>query len=96
MAKRGKGAMGWFYSFKLHLVVNEYGEHLAFKLTTGNVDDKSVLDHLSHKLFGKIFADKGYISKKWFEKLWQNNSQLITKLKSNMKNKLLLLTYKHF
>ncbi len=25
--------MGWFYGFKLHLVVNEYGEILSFQLT---------------------------------------------------------------
>lgn len=25
-AQRGKGSMGWFYGFKLHLVVNDCGE----------------------------------------------------------------------
>jgi Transposase DDE domain len=38
-AARGKTSVGWFYGFKLHLVVNDQGELLAFCLTLGNVDD---------------------------------------------------------
>ena len=40
LAQRGKGSMGWFYGFKLHLVINEQGELLAFALTPGNRDDR--------------------------------------------------------
>ena len=29
MATRGKSSMGWFYGFKLHLIVNDQGELLA-------------------------------------------------------------------
>ena len=39
LAERGKGSMGWFYGFKLHLIVNDRGELLSFFLTSGNVDD---------------------------------------------------------
>jgi Transposase DDE domain len=39
-AARGKTSVGWFYGFKLHLVVNDQGELLAFCLTPGNVDDR--------------------------------------------------------
>jgi len=35
-----------------------------------------------------LFADRGYLSQKLFEKLLENNIHLITKLKKNMKNKL--------
>jgi hypothetical protein len=35
IAKRGKTSIGWFYGFKLHLVVNERGELLAFYITPG-------------------------------------------------------------
>jgi hypothetical protein len=31
--------MGWFYGFKLHLIVNYQGEIVAAKVTTGNVHD---------------------------------------------------------
>jgi hypothetical protein len=37
-ARRGKGSMGWFYGFKLHLVINEQGELLGLTLTPGQVD----------------------------------------------------------
>jgi hypothetical protein len=39
IAQRGKGTVGWFYGFKLHLVVNHHGEIVAAKVTTGNVHD---------------------------------------------------------
>ena len=41
LARRGKTSTGWFYGFKLHLVVNDRGELLDFMLTPGNVDDHS-------------------------------------------------------
>ena len=44
-AERGKTTMGWFYGFKVHLVVNERGELLAFQLTAGNVDDRCLIPH---------------------------------------------------
>ena len=40
LAKQGKSSMGFFYGFKLHLVINEKGEFIALKMTKGNVDDR--------------------------------------------------------
>ncbi len=40
---------------------------------------------------GKIFGDAGYISKKLFEMLYEQGLQLITKIRKNMKNKLMAL-----
>ncbi len=54
--------MGWFYGFKLHLVVNDCGEILALQLTPGNVDDRKPVPCLSKEFFGKLFGDRGYIS----------------------------------
>ncbi len=90
-AERGKTTMGWFYGFKVHLVVNERGELLAFQLTAGNVDDRKPLLDMTKALFGKLFGDKGYISQKLFEQLFANNIQLITMVRKNMKNRLVLL-----
>lgn len=59
LATRGKTTAGWFYGFKLHLIVNEKGEILAFLLTPGNVADVSILEELSSGIFGKLFGDKG-------------------------------------
>jgi len=91
LAERGKSTMGWFYRFKLHLVCNEKGELLNFSLTKGNVDDRNqdVLNVLTKDLFGKLFADKGYISQKLFEVLFNDGVHLVTGIKSNMKNSLM-------
>jgi hypothetical protein len=96
LAKRGKSSTGWFFGFKLHIVINDRGEILSFCITPANVDDKdwSVMSRLTKNLFGKLFADKGYISPKLFAKLWERNIQLITKVRNNMKNKLMNLTDK--
>ena len=61
-AKRGKNSMGWFYGFKLHLIINDQGELLAFKLTPGNVDDRKPVPEMATDLSGKLFGDCGYIS----------------------------------
>ena len=92
VAQRGKGSMGWFYGFKLHLVVNDCGELLACQITPGNVDDREPVPTLSRRLFGKLIADRGYISQSLFEQLLDTfGVQLITKLRKNMKNRLLPL-----
>ena len=96
LAQRGKSSTGWFYGFKLHLVINDKGEILSFCLTSGNVDDRNweVISHLTKEIYGKLFADRGYLSKQLFEKLFERNITLVTKLKKNMKNKLISLSDK--
>ncbi len=91
LATRGKTSMGWFFGFKLHLVVNDRGELLAFYLTPGNVDDRKPVPHLARRLFGKLFGDKGYISQPLADQLLAQDVHLITGLRKNMKNRLLLL-----
>jgi hypothetical protein len=89
LAGRGKPSTGWFFGFKLHLVINDRGELLNVLLTPGNVDDRKPVPRLVRKLFGKIFGDKGYISKELYEQLLQIfGVQLVTKLRSNSKNHL--------
>jgi len=94
-ARRGKTSVGWFYGFKLHLVVNDRGELLAFCLTPGNVDDRQPVPRLARRLFGKLFGDKGYLSQPLFEQLLVTQGvQLITKLRKNMRNVLMSLSDK--
>lgn len=89
LAERGKTSLGWFFGFKLHLVINDRGEILNVLLTPGNVDDRKPVPKLVRKLFGKVFGDKGYISKDLYEQLLQTfGVQLVTKLRSNSKNRL--------
>ena len=91
LAARGKTSMGWFYGFKLHLVVNDQGDLLSFCLTPGNVDDRKSVPQLAAKLWGKLFGDRGYISQVLFEELFADGVQLITPIRKNMKNRLLPL-----
>ena len=61
-------------------------------LTPGNTDDRTPVPKLLQQLFGKVFADKGYVSQKLAKQLLQTAGiQLITKLKRNMKQRLLPL-----
>jgi len=92
LAARGKTTMGWFYGFKLHLIVNELGELLAVHLTPGNVDDRRPLEGMSKDLLGKLFGDKGYLSHALFETLYERGLELITSQRKNMKNQLMLLS----
>ena len=85
LAERGKTSMGWFFGFKLHIVVNDRGGLLAFKLTAGNVDDRAPLIGLCQGLWGKLFADKGYISQAKTTQLAKQGLELITQVRRNMK-----------
>lgn len=92
-AAKGKCTMGWFYGFKLHLVINDKAEIIQWQLTPGNVDDRAPLkdSRFTEKLFGKLFADRGYISQDLFEMLFVDDIHLVTKIKKNMKNSLMNL-----
>ena len=96
IAQRGKSTMGYFFGFKLHLVINDKGEILNFVITPGNVDDREPLKNSDFlkTIFGKLFADKGYIGQKLFEQLFIDGIQLITGLKRNMKNCLMSMNDK--
>ena len=94
LAKKSKSTMGWFFGFKLHIVINDKGEIMAFKLTKGNADDREPVPSLAKGLVGKLVGDKGYISNNLFLELWNDGLQLITKIKKNMKNKLMPLADK--
>jgi len=93
LAARGKSSMGWFYGFKLHLIVNEHGEIISFFITPGNVPDNNIetVIKLARKMQGNLFGDRGYISKDLFAALWGQGTRLITGIRRNMKNRLLPL-----
>jgi hypothetical protein len=93
IAEVGKSTMGWFYGFKLHIVINDKGEILNFAITQANVDDREPLKNESFlkAVFGKLFADKGYISEKLTQILFVNDIHLITNIRNNMKNCLMTM-----
>ena len=83
--------------FKLHLIINDRGELLAFKLTTcgqalcGNTDDRKPVPDMTQDIIGKLFGDRGYISQSLFEQLYHRGLKLITRRKKNMKQQLVKL-----
>jgi len=93
IAQRGKSTMGYFFGFKLHLIVNDRGEIIDFVITPGNVDDRQPLKdgNFLKKISGKLFGDKGYISKDLVEKLFVDGIHLITGIRNNMKNQLMTI-----
>ena len=93
LATKGKCSMGWFFGFKLHIVINDRGEILDFLFTQGHVDDREPLKNKNfhNKVFGKLIGDKGYISKTLFDELFVDGIHLITKIRKNMKNSLMLV-----
>lgn len=91
MAKVGKSTVGWFFGFKLHLIINDKGEILSFYLSQGNTSDNSakIITRMTKEIFGKVFGDKGYINKALADLLFDDGIQLITAVRRNMKQKAL-------
>lgn len=96
IATTGKSTMGWFHGFKLHIVINDKGEILNFTITQANVDDRTPLKKKSflNKIYGKLYADKGYIGKDLMQILFTDGLHLITHIKNNMKNSLMTMSDK--
>ena len=84
-AKRGKGTMGWFYGFKLHLIMNDEGGLLAVKVTAGNVDDRQPVLDMVDNVTGSLYADRGYVSANLKAELAEQGINFITGQRSNMK-----------
>jgi len=92
----GKSTMGYFFGFKLYLVVNDKGEIINFIITQGNVDDREPLknERFNERIKGKLFDDKGYVSAQLTQILFVDGIQLITGFRNNMKNCLMEMSDK--
>lgn len=93
IAEFGRTSMGWFFGLKLHIVTNDKGELMAFKITKGNRQDSKTAQSLLGVLQGLAFGDKGYIGKQLFEQLLKQGLKLITRTRKNMKEKPILSAY---
>jgi hypothetical protein len=91
MAALSKNSIGWFYGLKLHFLFNEKGEIVRLGITPGDVDDRKGLKDLCQGLMAKIFGDRGYLGQKFFEDLWKEGIHMVTRIRKNMKNKLMSL-----
>jgi hypothetical protein len=77
MAAMAKSTVGWFYVFKLHIVINGRGEIINCMISQGNMDDKvsSRSENFLEKIFGKFFMiwDISLInSAKYFSRMGYN------------------------
>jgi hypothetical protein len=91
LAQRGHTSMGYFYGFKGHIVINSKCQIVDFQITTGNVadNDEQTILRLCSNIFGKVYGDKGYImNQEKMNKLLLKGIHFVTKIRSNMKNKL--------
>ena len=86
MAAKGRTSTGWFFGFKLHMLFNTHGEVVRLAITAGNTDDRMPVPDMLKDIFCKLVGDKGYLSKKLFNNLFEQGTTLITKIKKNMKN----------
>ena len=84
VAERSKTSMGWFYGFRLHLVINPTGALLDVALTPGNREDRKPLGTFAERLHGSLYADRGYISKDIREELHEQGVNLVYKVRKNM------------
>ena len=84
VAERGKTSLGWFYGFKLHLVINHKGDLLGVQLTPGNTDDRKPIPSLTAGLHGALYGDKGYISKDLRAMLQQAGLDYVYIVRKNM------------
>lgn len=93
IATVGKSTIGYFYGFKLHLIVNEIGEIVDFQITQANVDDREPVKqgNILKKIWGKLYGDKGYINQTLCELLFHDGIHMITGIRKNMKNQLMSL-----
>jgi len=90
IAERGKSTMGYFYGFKLHIVLNEIGQIIDFQITQANTDDRTpIKENLLKRIWGKLYGDKGYVSKTLSELLFSDGIHFITGIRRNMKNQLM-------
>ena len=84
VAKESKTSMGWFYGFKLHIVINHTSDLLDVALTPGNVDDRKPLRTFAERLHSSLYGDRRYISKDLREALREQGINLVYKVRQNM------------
>src|SRR6476646_4467548 len=86
-AGRGKSSIGWFYGFKVHLVVDFNGNLLNFRISSGNTADlnQDIITQLLKEIDGVVVGDKGYQSKELFQKLQEVGIYWLSRLRKSVK-----------
>lgn len=86
LARSGKNLNGWFWGFKLHLIINNNMEIESIRITGGSTHDTDVLEgDFIEGIKGWLVGDKGYIGQKKALELAKKNIKLVTRSRANMK-----------
>ena len=85
LANKSKSSMGWFYGFKLHIIVNDLMQILNFTISQATGDDRKGLEMIWNDIFGMIVADAGYVGKALFEKGLKLGKFVCAAVRANMK-----------
>jgi len=86
IATSGKNINGWYFGFKLRLVITNDMDIISFKFTGGSTSGIAALDtNFVKNITGYLIGDKGYLGKKKAQELRKNGIKLITKPRKNMK-----------
>lgn len=83
-ATKSKTHTGWFFGFRLHIIVNEWLEILGVRIATATQDERRMLASMWDDLLGMIIADAGYIGKDWVAKAKYGGKILFTAVRKNM------------
>jgi hypothetical protein len=91
LARRGKTSRGWVCGFTLHRLVHDAGALLAWRLTPGQVNDRQPGKRLTAGLGGERWGDRGSLSQALPDVLLRQGLELLTKIRKNMKHRLMRL-----
>lgn len=91
LATKGRNSMGWFFGFKLHLVINNLREIMSCSVSKANVDDRKPVPKLMETLNGWLFGDKGYLGQAFMARLKEQSIEMFTKVKKNMAKRVMSL-----
>jgi len=96
IANRGKSSTGWFFGFKVFLIINQHGQLINMRISKASKADNNYewMQQLFKNIKGYCFTDKGFISAKFFEQALLNGLKIITGIRTKMKNKLIDMTEK--
>lgn len=96
LARSGKNLNGWFWGFKLHLIINDNMEIESIRITGGSTHDIDVLEgDFIEGIRGWLVGDKGYIGQKKAQELAKQNIKLVTRSRANMKKVPVLPIHNH-
>lgn len=85
VASKSKTHTGWFYGFRLHIVINPWLEILGIRITTATEDERRALASMWDGFLGMIVADAGYVGKDWATKARAGGKILFAAVRANMK-----------